>query len=66
VGRFDKLTRNGVGRLAVLDRARLVGYLTIRDVAHILAITSTWREFALGPRDAAISSSGRRDAQRAS
>jgi CBS domain-containing protein len=38
---FEKLTRNGVGRLAVLDRDRLAGYLSIRDVVHILAVTGT-------------------------
>ena len=63
---FEKLTRNGVGRLAVLDRDRLVGYLSIRDVAHILAITGTRGEPASGPRGAAISSPERREAQRAS
>jgi Zn-dependent protease/CBS domain-containing protein len=37
---FEKLARNGVGRLAVMDRGRLVGYLSIRDVVHILALRS--------------------------
>jgi CBS domain-containing protein len=62
---FEKLTRNGVGRLAVLDRERLVGYLSIRDVAHILAVTSTRGESASGPQGAGAQSSGRREAQRA-
>jgi Zn-dependent protease/predicted transcriptional regulator len=37
---FEKLVRNGVGRLAVMDRDRLVGYLSIKDVVHILALRS--------------------------
>jgi Zn-dependent protease/CBS domain-containing protein len=36
---FEKLTRNDLGRLAVLDHGRLAGYLSIRDVVHILAVT---------------------------
>jgi Zn-dependent protease/predicted transcriptional regulator len=31
-------TRNGLGRIAVLDRDRLVGYLSIKDIAHVLAL----------------------------
>ena len=62
---FGKLTRNGVGRLAVLDRDRLVGYLSIRDVVHILAVTGTRGELASGPRGAAAQSPGRRESQRA-
>jgi Zn-dependent protease/predicted transcriptional regulator len=38
---FEKIARNGVGRLAVMDRDRLVGYLSIRDVVHILALRSS-------------------------
>jgi Zn-dependent protease/CBS domain-containing protein len=33
-----RVTRNGLGRLAVLDRDRLVGYLSIKDIAHVLAL----------------------------
>ncbi len=36
---FEKLARNGVGRLVVLDDGRLVGYLSIKDVTHILAVS---------------------------
>jgi CBS domain-containing protein len=36
---FQKLSRNGVGRLAVLDGERLVGYLSVKDVMHVLAVT---------------------------
>jgi len=38
---FEKIARNGVGRLAVMDRDHLVGYLSIRDVVHILALRSS-------------------------
>ena len=62
---FEKLTRNGVGRLAVLDGGRLAGYLSIRDVAHILAVTGARGESASGPRGAAAQSPGRPEAQRA-
>ena len=36
---FGKATRNGVGRLAVLDGARLVGYVSLKDIAHVLALS---------------------------
>jgi Zn-dependent protease len=35
---FEKLSQNGVGRLAVLENGQLVGYLSLKDVAHILAV----------------------------
>ena len=37
---FDKLAQNGLGRLAVLDGGRLVGYLSVKDVMHVLALAS--------------------------
>jgi Zn-dependent protease/predicted transcriptional regulator len=37
---LEKLSRNGLGRLAVLDRGRLVGYLSLRDVLHVLAVST--------------------------
>lgn len=37
---FTKMTDNNLGRLVVLDPlARLVGYLSLRDVAHILRLS---------------------------
>jgi Zn-dependent protease/predicted transcriptional regulator len=39
-GAFQKLAANGVGRLAVLDGGQLVGYLSIKDVTHILAVST--------------------------
>ncbi|HWC02285.1 MAG TPA: site-2 protease family protein [Methylomirabilota bacterium] len=37
---FEKLARNGLGRLAVLEGGRLVGYLSVKDVMHVLALSS--------------------------
>jgi CBS domain-containing protein len=37
---LEKLTGNGLGRVAVLDGGRLVGYLSVKDVAHVLAAAS--------------------------
>jgi Zn-dependent protease len=36
---FRKLSQNGLGRLAVVDRGRLEGYLSIKDVTHILSLS---------------------------
>jgi CBS domain-containing protein len=35
---FRKASGNRLGRLAVLDGHRLVGYLSMRDIAHVLAL----------------------------
>jgi Zn-dependent protease len=37
---FQKLSHNGIGRLAVLDGERLVGYLSTKDAMHVLAVGS--------------------------
>ena len=37
---FEKLVGNGVGRLAILDGGRLVGYLSTKDVTHVLAVST--------------------------
>ena len=37
---FEKLVANGVGRVAVLDGGQLVGYLSIKDVTHVLAVST--------------------------
>jgi Zn-dependent protease len=37
---FQKLARNGLGRLAVVDGGRLVGYLSAKDVMHVLAVST--------------------------
>jgi Zn-dependent protease/predicted transcriptional regulator len=37
---LDKLSRNGLGRLAVLDHGRLAGYLSLKDVMHALTVST--------------------------
>jgi Zn-dependent protease/CBS domain-containing protein len=37
---FQKLSTNGVGRLAVVDGGRLVGYLSTKDVLHVLTVSA--------------------------
>lgn len=37
---FEKLAQNGLGRLAVLEAGRLVGYLSVKDVMHVRALSS--------------------------
>jgi len=40
---FQKLSTNGLGRLAVVEGGRLVGYLSTKDVTHVLAVsTAGW------------------------
>ncbi len=36
---FQKLSQNGLGRLAVVEDGRLVGYLSIKDVTQLLAVS---------------------------
>jgi Zn-dependent protease/CBS domain-containing protein len=38
VSAFEKASRNGLGRLAVMDDRRLVGYLSLKDITHVLAL----------------------------
>jgi Zn-dependent protease len=35
---LEKASRNSLGRLAVLDGSRLVGYVSLKDITHILAL----------------------------
>ncbi len=35
---LGKASRNQVGRLAVLENSRLVGYLSLKDITHVLAL----------------------------
>jgi len=35
---LGKATRNQLGRLAVLKDSRLVGYLSLKDITHVLAL----------------------------
>jgi Zn-dependent protease len=36
---FERVSRNGVGRVAVVEDGRLVGYLSVKDIVHVLALT---------------------------
>jgi Zn-dependent protease/predicted transcriptional regulator len=47
---LQKVTANGAGRLAVLDGARLVGYLSLKDLAHVLALSGLTEAAALSGR----------------
>jgi Zn-dependent protease/CBS domain-containing protein len=40
---MQKAAANGVGRLAVLDGSRLVGYVSLKDLTHVLALRSVRR-----------------------
>jgi CBS domain-containing protein len=35
---LQKASTNTLGRLAVIDRGRLVGYLSLKDITHVLAL----------------------------
>jgi len=35
---LGKASRNSLGRLAVLDGSRLIGYVSLKDITHILAL----------------------------
>ena len=35
---LEKLTQNGLGRVAVIDNGALVGYLSVKDIMHVLAV----------------------------
>jgi Zn-dependent protease/CBS domain-containing protein len=37
---LHRASTNGIGRLAVLDGTRLVGYLSLKDLGHVLALRS--------------------------
>jgi Zn-dependent protease len=36
---FQKLSQNGLGRLAIVENGQLVGYLSLKDVTHLLAVS---------------------------
>ena len=40
---FEKVSRNGLGRVAVVDGQRLVGYLSLKDITHVLALRGVGR-----------------------
>jgi CBS domain-containing protein len=37
---LEKVSRNGIGRLAVVDRDRLTGYLSVKDIMHVLTVST--------------------------
>jgi Zn-dependent protease/CBS domain-containing protein len=49
---LEKASVNRLGRLAVLDESRLVGYLSIRDIAHVLAVKGAAPELVSAARAA--------------
>jgi Zn-dependent protease/CBS domain-containing protein len=49
---FQKVSRNGLGRLAVVDDGQLAGYLSVKDVMHVLTIAGAGPEQAADARAA--------------
>jgi Zn-dependent protease/CBS domain-containing protein len=41
---FERASSNRLGRLAVMDGDRLVGYLSLQDITHVLALDGLGRE----------------------
>ena len=57
---LGKATRNQIGRLAVIEHGRLMGYLSLKDITHVLALRGLPAQTrAVG--GAARGPSGRRD-----
>jgi Zn-dependent protease/CBS domain-containing protein len=49
---LEKVSRNGIGRVAVVDSDRLAGYLSVKDIMHVLTV-STIATPAAGPGEKA-------------
>jgi Zn-dependent protease/predicted transcriptional regulator len=47
---LERASANGVGRLAVVDNGRLVGYLSLQDITHVLALHGLGRDTGAGTR----------------
>jgi len=45
---LERAARNGLGRLAVLDGDRLVGYLSLKDITHALALHGLGQDASAG------------------
>ena len=45
---LQRASRNGLGRLAVLDGDRLVGYLSLKDITHALALHRLGQDASAG------------------
>ena len=41
---FERVSRNGLGRVAVVDNGSLVGYLSVKDILHVLTLTGPGRD----------------------
>jgi Zn-dependent protease/predicted transcriptional regulator len=37
---LEKVSRNGIGRVAVVDGDRLAGYLSVKDIMHVLTVAT--------------------------
>jgi CBS domain-containing protein len=70
---LGKATRNKIGRLAVVEDSRLVGYLSLKDITHVLALrglsnrapgAGMGRTDRLTPAPEALAGSGRLRANR--
>jgi CBS domain-containing protein len=46
---FERASSNNLGRLAVIDDGRLVGYLSLQDLTHALALQSLGHRSWHGP-----------------
>ena len=46
---LHRASANGIGRLAVVEGARLVGYVSLKDLTHVLALQSVQAPGALTP-----------------
>jgi CBS domain-containing protein len=45
---LEKASANNVGRLAVVDAGRLAGYLSLKDITHVLALRGLGQDAATG------------------
>ena len=45
---LQRASRNGLGRLAVLDGDRLAGYLSLKDITHALALQGLGQDATAG------------------
>jgi Zn-dependent protease/CBS domain-containing protein len=49
---FERVSGNGAGRVAVVEDGRLVGYLSVKDVLHVLALAGPERDAVIARRAA--------------
>ena len=53
---LQQAARNGIGRVAVVDHDRLVGYLSMKDITHVVALHGVGGDVAAG---ASLTAAGR-------